>query len=194
MSLWDNGRWMCVFWLRLVVVLICLAPALAGAAPGSPMVRVELLSEVQSIAPGETFWVALKQRIAPGWHTYWVNPGDSGEPLSIEWTLPAGLWAGEIVWPYPARIPQGPAMSYGYTGEVVLLIPITAASDLRPGTRLTLRGQASWIVCEKICIPEESSLALTLPIAAGTAKVDRAGAAAITAARRALPTSSPWAI
>jgi len=44
--------------------------------------------------------------------------------LTIEWMLPAGLWAGEISWPYPVRIPQGPAMSYGYTGEVVLPIPI----------------------------------------------------------------------
>jgi len=193
MSLWDNGRWMRSRWLHLVAVLIFLAaPALVAAAPTSPLVRVELLSEVRSIAPGATFWVALRQRITPGWHTYWVNPGDSGEPLSMEWSLPAGLSAGEIAWPYPARIPQGPAMSYGYTGEVVLPIRITTAPDLRPGTHVTLRGRASWIVCEKICIPEESSLALTLPIASGAAKVDPAGAAAIAATRRALPTSSPW--
>jgi len=102
-------------WLHLVVVLIGLGPVSVAAAPDAPLVRVELLSEVRSITPGETYWIVLRERITPGWHTYWVNPGDSGEPLSIKWTMPPGLTAGEIVWPYPERIPQGPAMSYGYT-------------------------------------------------------------------------------
>src|SRR5215510_5292145 len=84
----------------------------AGAADRQdPLVRVELLSETQSVRPGDAFTIALRQQIAPGWHTYWgVNPGDSGEPTRIEWHLPAGLTAGEIDWPYPTRIPAGIAM------------------------------------------------------------------------------------
>ena len=99
--------------LILGSALLLGAPAPAGAA--EPKVRVELLSEVASIAPGETFWVALRQEIAPGWHTYWMNPGDSGEPPRIEWALPTGFTAGEFVWPPPERIAVGPAMSYGYS-------------------------------------------------------------------------------
>ena len=86
--------------MRVIAAWLVLAAALVGAhvrvvsaasEPPSPRVRIELVSEVQSIAPGETFWVGLRQRIAPGWHTYWMNPGDSGEPPRIEWTLPAGF-------------------------------------------------------------------------------------------------------
>ena len=166
--------------------------ALATPAPASPLVRVELLAETQSIAAGRTFWIALRQVITPGWHTYWMNPGDAGEPPRIEWTLPAGFTAGEIQWPPPERIAAGPAMSYGYSREVVLPIAVTAPPGLGPGARVTLRGQASWIVCEKTCVPEEAAIALTLPVTATTPAPDPRGAPLIAAARRAVPAPSPW--
>jgi len=166
--------------------------ALAAPAPASPLVRVELLAETQSIAAGRTFWIALRQEITPGWHTYWMNPGDAGEPPRIEWTLPAGFTAGEIQWPPPERIAAGPAMSYGYSREVVLPIAVTAPPGLAPGARVTLRGQASWIVCEKTCVPEEAAIALTLPVTATTPAPDPRGAPLIAAARRAVPAPSPW--
>ena len=121
-----------------------------------------------------------------------MNPGDSGEPPRIEWALPAGFTAGEIAWPPPERIAVGPAMSYGYSREVVLPIAVTAPPGLTPGERVTLRGQASWIVCEKTCIPEEAAVALTLPVTATTPALDPRGAPLIAAARRAVPTPSPW--
>src|SRR5262245_18274195 len=175
------------------LALVALAATVAVAAPAPPKVRVELVSAVQSIPAGETFWIALRQEIAPGWHTYWgVNPGDSGEPPRIEWSMPSGFEAGAIAWPHPERIPVGPAMSYGYSNEVTLLVPVTAPAGLTPGSRVTLRGQASWVVCEKVCIPEEAPVALTLPVASGPPPPDPRGAALIGAARRLVPTPSPW--
>ncbi|HEV8583838.1 MAG TPA: protein-disulfide reductase DsbD domain-containing protein [Methylomirabilota bacterium] len=165
--------------------------ALAAGPPPSPRVQVELLSEVSAISAGQTFWIGLRQRIEPGWHTYWMNPGDSGEPPRIEWAPPPGFTLGELAWPHPERIRVGPAMSFGYSGEVVLPIPVTAPRDLAPGARVTLRGEASWLVCEKVCIPEEAPVALTLPVASAP-RPDARGAALIAAARQAVPTSSPW--
>jgi thiol:disulfide interchange protein len=184
-----------------VVVRLILAAALvatgatasrAAPAPASPLVRVELLAETRSIGAGRAFWVALRQEITPGWHTYWMNPGDSGEPPRIEWTLPAGFTAGEIQWPPPERIAVGPAMSYGYSREVVLPIAVTAPRGLGPDARVTLRGQASWIVCEKTCVPEEAAIALTLPVTATSPALDPRGAPLIAAGRRAVPAPSPW--
>ena len=183
------------FRLATVVALLLGTGLLAGApAPAraaEPKVRVELLGEVASIAPGETFWLALRQEIAPGWHTYWMNPGDSGEPPRIEWALPSGFTAGDFVWPPPDRIAVGPAMTYGYSHGVVLPVAVTAPRDLVPGARIALRGQASWIVCERICIPEEAPIALTLPVSAGPAQPDPRGAPLIAAARRSVPAPSP---
>ena len=188
-----------------LVVLACVFLILGGArasfgaaseprgAGSGPRVRAELVSEVASFAPGQTFWVGLHQRISPGWHTYWVNPGDSGEPPRIEWTLPPGFTAGEIAWPLPEKIPVGLAMTYGYSGEVVLPIPVTPSSALGPGDRVTLRGRASWLVCEQTCIPEQAPIALTLAVARGVPAPDPRGAPLIAAARRNVPTPSPWA-
>jgi thiol:disulfide interchange protein DsbD len=183
----------------LVVLVFAVALGLASTAAGAadaysagPMVRAELVSELAGIEPGARFWVGLRQRIAPGWHTYWINPGDSGEPATIEWTLPAGFTAGDIVWPHPERIPAGPAMSFGYSGEVVLLTEITAPSGLAPGSRVALRARASWLVCEKICIPEEARVELTLPVVGARPAPDPRGAALIAQARAAVPAPSPW--
>jgi thiol:disulfide interchange protein len=170
----------------------CPVSSLAASGPDSPRVRVELVSEVVAIAPGETFWVALHQQIAPGWHTYWMNPGDSGEPPRIEWALPSGFTVGETTWPFPERIRVGPAMTYGYSGEVVLPMLVTSPADLLPGDRVILRGRASWLVCEKVCIPEEAPIALTLPVVRGAPAPDPRGAALIAAARQTAPTPSPW--
>ena len=179
----------------MVLLAVCLAavPARAGASwTGSPRVTVELVSEGDAVAPGKTFWIGLRQTIAPGWHTYWINPGDSGEPPQIDWALPAGFSAGAIAWPHPERIRVGPAMSYGYSNEVVLPIPVTAPADLVPGARVTLSGRASWLVCEKECIPEEAPVSLTLAVAAGEPGRHPIGAPLIARARQALPSPSPW--
>lgn len=183
-------------WTALVTAIVLFAVGVSAAPAAepaaSPRVSVELLSEAQSVVPGHTFWIALRQRIAPGWHTYWTNPGDSGEPLRVEWSLPAGFRAGEVAWPYPERIPAGIAMSYGYSNEVVLPIAVTAPSDLTIGHDVMLRGHASWLVCEKTCIPEEAPVALTLPATREPSPPDPRGAPLIAAARRAVPTPSPW--
>src|SRR4029450_9092029 len=139
--------------LALVLALVAdTATPVSAAETPSPLVRVELLSETASIRPGETFWVALRQEITPGWHTYWgVNPGDAGEPTRIEWTLPAGVSAGEIARPSPPRFPVGIAMSYGYENGVVLPIPMTVSDAAAPGTTVTLRGRVSWLPWGKVC-------------------------------------------
>ena len=159
--------------------------------PGPPKVSVTLLGEAASIEPGASFWVGVRQRIAPGWHTYWTNPGDSGEPPTVDWALPAGWTAGPLVFPQPERMPVGPLVSYGYTNEVVLPTQLTAPAGLPTGALVTLRGRAAWLVCEKICIPEEADLTLTLPVATGKPGPG-GGAAAIEQARRAVPSPSPW--
>src|SRR5262245_52605819 len=193
---WDNAMRMHRLRASLAIIVAAVVGATVparAADPPSPLVRIELLSEVQAVRPGETFWIALRQRITPGWHTYWgVNPGDAGEPTRIEWALPAGFTAGEIAWPYPSRFPVGIAMSYGYEGEVVLPIAVTASRDASPGTTVTLRGQASWLVCEKTCVPEEAPVALSVRVAAGAPEPDPRGAPLIAAARRRVPVAGPW--
>ncbi|HYE90354.1 MAG TPA: protein-disulfide reductase DsbD domain-containing protein, partial [Terriglobales bacterium] len=180
-------------WLVALVLLCCASFAVPiAAAAEDRKVSTQLVAEVAAIRPGEPFWVALHQRITPGWHTYWRNPGDSGEPATLAWRLPKGFTADEIAWPVPERLPVGPAMSFGFTNEILLPVRITPPADLRPGERVALSADASWLVCADICIPEESPVLLTLPVVAGAPPADARWGPVLAAARAALPRPSPW--
>src|SRR3569833_373043 len=151
---------------RLILFLLLLAaPALAQPEPG-PKVHARLVAEDKGVAPGGTVTVALEEKIAPGWHTYWKNPGDAGAPTEIEWTLPPGWKAGPIQWPRPKRLPVGPLMDYGYEGKLWLLTSLTAPADAAAGP-VTIKAHASWLVCQQICVPEDATLCLNLNVGAG---------------------------
>ncbi|ODT85480.1 protein-disulfide reductase DsbD domain-containing protein [Phenylobacterium sp. SCN 70-31] len=149
---------------------------LPGAASAQPVntghLTAELVSAVQGVAPGQTIQVALRQDIQKDWHTYWRNAGDSGEATQIAWTLPTGWSASGFTWPTPHRIPFGPLVNYGYEGEVLLPMTVTAPAGATPGGTVTLRAKATFLVCADICIPEEATLALALPVTAQPAPAD----------------------
>ena len=176
---------------RLAVAL-CAAAFLdlvgpAAAAPVvTPHVEAELVAATTAVVPGKPLPVALRLKMAPGWHTYWQNPGDSGLPTTLAWQLPPGFSAGTIAWPAPHLLPQGPLANYGYEGEVLLLSELKPPADLALGAPQVFRARADWLVCKEICIPEGADLTLELPVA-GTAAADPRWAAPIAATRAALP-------
>jgi thiol:disulfide interchange protein DsbD len=165
-----------MFFKRAVLALQALLAAslLAGAAMAGPVVNSghiesELVAQETGIAPGGTVYVALRQKIIPGWHTYWRNPGDAGEATKITWTLPAGWKAGDMVWPTPKTAKLGPLLDYAYEGEVFIPVPITAAADAQVGTTISLTADVFYLVCEQVCVPEEAKLSLLLPVVAAPA-------------------------
>src|SRR5205085_252550 len=155
-------------------------------------VEAELVTDRDSAQPGKPALVGLKLRMADQWHTYWKNPGDSGLPTRIQWSLPAGWKAGEIQWPYPRPLPVGPLMNYGYEDEVVLLAELTPPADAAPGPRV-IHAKADWLVCKDICVPEKGELDITLPVAAGEPAANPRWQAHIERARNMLPVAlSGW--
>jgi len=160
--------------------------AVAFAAPvKTEHVEAELVADRTALVPGEPTTVALRLAIAPGWHTYWRNPGDSGLPTTIAWQLPAGVSAGPIEWPAPQALPVGPLVNYGYEGEVLHLVELKATPAL-PSGNATLKARADWLVCRETCIPDGADLTLVLPVGKN-AQPDPKWGAAIAAARAAMP-------
>ncbi len=153
--------------LTLLLLAIPWLPA-QGQPVQTDHVVAELISEVEWIVPGQPFDVALRFEIEENWHTYWLNPGDAGLPTNIQWQLPPGFSAGEIQWPYPERVVTPPLVSYGYSHEVLHIVRITPPADLQPGSSVTLKAKADWLVCEVVCIPGEAAVQLTLPVRAET--------------------------
>ena len=155
----------------LVIALLLGAPLFTGAAQAQPVqsghIEVELVAQEAGAAPGSTIYVALRQKIQPGWHTYWRNPGDAGDATRIAWTLPAGWTAGDIVWPTPEKSRVGPLLDFAYTGQVLLPVPISVPADAQVGSVVTLKAAAAFLVCEQVCVPEDAVVTLTLPVVAG---------------------------
>jgi thiol:disulfide interchange protein/DsbC/DsbD-like thiol-disulfide interchange protein len=163
--------------------------ALSGNTVATDNVKARLVSEMSAIAPGQSFWVALEFDIRDGWHTYWRNPGDSGQATRLTWQLPPGFTAGDIVWTTPHRFEIPPLVNYGYAKHAVHLVNVTAPKDLPVGTPVVLSAKASWLVCSDVCIPEDASLQLKLPVSAQPGAADPADAALFAAARGELPSA-----
>lgn len=174
--------------LRLVAVSMLAFPGLPFAeSPAETHLRLELISEQATAPPGQPLWVGLLFRIEPGWHIYWQNPGDSGEPPKVEWELPQGFSAGSIRWPQPIRLGSGSIIDYGYEGQVLLMAPIAGQSV--PGARAAppLSADVKYIVCRDVCIPGKAHLALS-----GSPGTDWAARRALfEQTRRQLPKPTP---
>jgi thiol:disulfide interchange protein DsbD len=175
----------------LPILALLLTPAAHAAAVRGEHIEAELVAEHTAWLPGATNWVALRLKPDAGWHTYWLNPGDSGIATTLKWTLlPAGWNAGDIAWPYPSAHRMQDLVNYGYGEETLHLVPLQVP---RGGdAQDTAQAQAKWLVCADICIPGTADLALTLP-ASDIATADPRWAPLFDATRKRLPDAQPLA-
>jgi thiol:disulfide interchange protein DsbD len=164
--------------IAFVLAAACALPLAANAADGKAVVstehvRAELMAQApEGVQPGRPVWVGLQLEHIPGWHTYWKNSGDSGLPTQLQWTLPAGVTAGDIAWPLPKKIPIGNLANYGYEDTVLLPVPLSVGPEFKPSLvsgNLDVKLHAQWLVCRKECIPEEADFELKLPASSTTA-------------------------
>lgn len=174
-----------------IMLLATGAPLRAEPSEGRK-VQLDLIAAVDSITPGQPFSVGVRQQITPHWHTYWKNPGDSGEPTQLRWSLPSGFEASEIQWPVPEAIPVGPLMNYGFSNELLLPVTITPPDEIGSDS-VTLKADVDVLVCEEICVPESGSLTLTLPVnAKGTPPASSEHAGLFEHTKRNLPIKVEW--
>jgi thiol:disulfide interchange protein len=173
-----------IAWLLLATI----CPAAAQDA--GPNVHVRLVAEDSAVAPGGTVAVALAQDIRPGWHTYWINPGDAGAATEMKWSLPQGWSATPIQWPTPKRLPVGPLMNYGYEGRPWLLQQLKVPDNAKPGDTIVLKVAVDWLACKDVCVPEDAIL--NLPLKIGDTTLDPNVANDFALARSLLPVTSPW--
>ncbi len=131
-----------------------------------PYVTLDVFASQSAVKKGEDIQIAIRQNIFDGWHTYWTNAGDSGEPMSIIWDLPNGVKVGDIQHPTPKRINYDPLVNFGHYGQPIFTQTLSVSDDFE-GERLTLKGDAFWLVCDDICIPEEQKISLIIPIGEG---------------------------
>ena len=130
---------------------------LAAVSAPAAHTQARLLLAAETARPGDTVLAGVQLRMDPRWHTYWRNPGAAGMATKVDWQLPPGVTAGAIQWPLPEKLPDEDLTTYIYTNEVVLLVPLKLAADLRPGP-LDLKANVSWLECDVQCIPGDATV------------------------------------
>lgn len=136
-------------------------------------VQAELLSDVSAIQPGKPFWLGVRLSIDPGWHVYWKNPGDSGIPTRVRFTLPDGFTADAMQFPTPSRfVLPGDIVIFGYENSVMLLTKVTPPQNLPAGFQGQFQAAVDWLVCSDVCIPGKAGVSLSLGSSAQVSPVN----------------------
>ena len=146
----------------LVLVTLLWAPALAHARA----IEAQLVAEGLA-PPGGVVELAISMHPAPGWHGYWVNPGDAGLPMDVQWQLPTGFSIGALRYPVPTRLTVAGLMNYVFERDYAVLVGLKVPPDAR-GT-VPVRAEARWLACtDRICVPEHGRLSLDLAVGRAT--------------------------
>lgn len=131
----------------------------AASAAENGRARVDWISESPTCEAGKSLRTAIRMAIDPGWHTYWINPGDAGMKTSIEWKLPSGWVVGPLEYPVPERYSTGELAAFGYKGTVLFPVTLTAPPDFAGTARLG--ATVSWLACnDGACVPGEAEIAI----------------------------------
>ncbi|ONF95730.1 protein-disulfide reductase DsbD domain-containing protein [Sphingomonas jeddahensis] len=173
---------------RLLFALFVAGAALAPAAAQAPAAHIatDLSARVSDPRPGMRTRIGITMTSQPGWHAYWRNPGDSGLPPAVTWTLPEGVKIGALEYPAPTLLTLGGLASYVHEGRFTLLADLSVDDTVRPGTRLPIRGALTWLACsDSLCVPERANIAVDL--VAGRGRSAGMDAALLRKAEAALP-------
>ncbi len=182
-------------WCALLLLLVTCAPVLPSqssdtSSARAPHLSVSLVVPPTTLAPGENFTAGIHFELERGWHVYWTNAGDSGEPPRVRWTLPADLSPDAFLFPAPTRLPLGPLMDFGYENEVLFPVPMHVAPTAKPGPA-PIAVQVNWLVCQQSCIPGRASLSVERTIAAGAPVIDTHAQQLVDAALAQVPKPLP---
>jgi thiol:disulfide interchange protein DsbD len=158
-------RIFCLVFVLLFLVAAGLPVLAASNSADVAHLHVQLVFRKAELYPSSGDHGGLYFKLEPGWHVYWKNPGDSGEPPHIRWTLPEGVTAGPLQFPPPKRLPLGPLMDFGYENEVLFPFRLEFAKSVKPGIAV-LRAKVDWLVCREVCIPGKAELEIDRKIVA----------------------------
>ena len=153
--------------LLLMLLLTSLASPYGLTTDTGQHGRVELLAQQAAVMPGRPFWVGFHFQLEPGWHIYWINPGDSGEPPKVNWKLPPEFREGPLEWPVPSRIEDHSLVDYGYQNQVLLPVEIRPPAGQSRNPQLRIGASVKWLVCRDVCLPEHADLSLTVRVSPG---------------------------
>ncbi len=169
MDRWKDG-FVTKTWRAMLALLTLAMLAASPAAAQSTHIQPKLVAESAAPAPGGATTLALTMAPEKTWHGYWVNGGDAGFGLSVEWNAPEGVTIAPFRYPVPDALILFGMMNHVYERPYALLADVTVDKSVAPGTDLTMSGVANWLACtDKVCVPEKAVISVAMK--AGDGKI-----------------------
>lgn len=148
----------------LISFLFSVSFAFAGGtgreASVTDQTELRLFSAVTASGDASTLPLGLEMKLKPGWKTYWRSPGDAGFPLQMELTGAENVTGFSMAWPVPHRFELFGLQTFGYGDRVIFPIDLKISE---PGKPVRAAFLIRYLVCEKICIPYDAHLELSIP-------------------------------
>lgn len=171
-----------VLFAALSIVTLCLTSAALQPAPcraesgDSPVETLRakerpsyahpsLIADTTAIVPAKSFRLGVEIILDKGWHTYYKESGEAGMPTKIEWILPPGYKASELVWEKPHKFTDSGITTYGYEGKTVIAATITPPDNIKPGDTVEIKAKVKWLTCKDVCVPGNKEVSISLPVA-----------------------------
>jgi len=151
------------FFSVLLSFVLFMTSHVQAQKPLNQHVNISLIANVETVAPGTSFDLILRQDIDDHWHTYWKNPGESGFPIQGTWDMPEGVRISDFLWPVPMALNVEGIMNFVHEGTTDLVVDVQVPDDFT-GDTLTLSIQADWLVCKEVCIPESGNASISIPV------------------------------
>lgn len=151
--------------LALIVTTVLIAFCHTLSAENlDELVDVSIYSNVKQIQIGSDFYIAIKLNVADEWHIYWKNPGDSGLPTEVKWTLPKGVEkVGSLIWQVPEKIEWSGMVNYGFEHDVYLIQKFKTIRSVELKS-IDIKAEVSWLVCKEKCIPQNDNVSIKIAV------------------------------
>ena len=144
--------------ITLTFAAVC---SIAHAAVHSGKAEAAWISRSRTYEAGKPIQMAIRLTIDPGWHSYWLNPGEGGMKTTVKWDLPNGWTAGELENPIPSRFQGGGLASFGYKGTVIFPVKLNPPADAKGP--VNLKADVSWLACDdQACVPGKAEPSIML--------------------------------
>jgi DsbC/DsbD-like thiol-disulfide interchange protein len=148
----------------IAILLFSTSVSIAESEKGADVIHATLVADVNAAAPGQSFTLGVLMKVKPHWHTYWINPGETGNASEIKMSGPAGFEFGQIQWPLPTKIDAEGSLVYGYENEVLLMVPVKVAKSVSASGTATIDADVKWLCCKDTCLEGGAKLTISLPI------------------------------
>lgn len=141
------------------------APGAVAPSADKPVVA-SLVASKSSAAAGSTVTLGVLFKMAPTWHIYWRNPGETGFATEVQWSNATGpITTATTLYPAPITFTSpGDLISYGYEKEVLLLTDVAIPADASGQVQFTAKPR--WLMCADRCIPGRDTLTVTVSVGA----------------------------